>query len=246
VNEGTPLKLLKYDPNVFTANDIEFQFPTDTATAPTMPTASECDYPIITQCGPHYDAYTGQYDTGCVQGHYETGRFVQNRTNCSRPFPMPSPSPTLTPALTPARPLTATLTSTGGEGTYTVEAGDTVYAIALKFGITVEELASANNMTVEQIAELSAGQKLIIPQRAPEQQPVATATPDASGPPPTATPAASGKTYTVQEGDIPVTIAEQFGISVEALLEANDITDSTSLKIGQVLVIPMPTATPSR
>jgi len=246
VNGGTPLKLLKYDPDPFTTNDIEFQFPTDTATAPTTPTASECDYPIVTQCGPHYDAYTGQYDTGCVQGHYETGRFVQNRTNCSRPFPMPSPSPTLTPAPTPAQPPTATPTSTGGDGTYTVEAGDTVYAIALKFGITVEELASANNMTVEQIAQLSVGQKLIIPKAAPgEQQPVTTATPEGAEPVSTSTPAAAGGgTYTVQDGDYPTSIAEKFGISAEALMEANGITDPSSLKLGQVLVIPTPTTTP--
>jgi len=133
----------------------------------------------------------------------------------------------------------------GAEGSYTVAAGDTAYAIAQKFGVTVEELASANSMTVEQISALSVGQKLIIPQRAPEQQPVTTTTPQTSGPVATSTPVASEEgTYTVQEGDIPTTIAEKFGISVEALMEANDITDPTSLKIGQVLVIPTPTATP--
>ena len=134
---------------------------------------------------------------------------------------------------------------TGGEGSYTVEAGDTAFGIAERFGVTVEELASANNMTVEQIAQLSVGQKLIIPQRAPTQQPVTTTTPGASQPTATSTPAAGEEgTYTVQEGDIPTTIAEKFGISAEALMEANDITDPTSLKIGQVLVIPTPTATP--
>ena len=145
---------------------------------------------------------------------------------------------------------------TGGEGSYTVEPGDTAYAIAQKFGITVEELASANNTTVDEIADLSVGQKLIIPQRAPEQQPVttttpetgepeATATPETSEPETTSTPAASEEgTYTVEEDDIPSTIAEKFGISVEALMEANGITDPTSLTIGQVLVVPTPTATP--
>jgi len=145
---------------------------------------------------------------------------------------------------------------TGGEGSYTVEAGDTAFGIAERFGVTVEELASANNMTVEQIAALSVGQKLIIPQRAPTPQPVTTATPEtgepgatttpqAGEPTATSTPAASEEgTYTVKEGDIPSTIADQFGISVEALMEANGITDPTSLKIGQVLIIPTPTATP--
>jgi LysM repeat protein len=134
----------------------------------------------------------------------------------------------------------------GSEGSYTVEPNDTAYAIAQKFGITVEELAAANNMTVAQIADLSVGQKLIIPQRAPEQQqPVTTTTPQTSEPAATSTPVASEEgTYTVQDGDIPVTIAEKFGITVEALLEANDDIDPTNLRIGQVLIIPTPTPEP--
>ena len=136
----------------------------------------------------------------------------------------------------------------GSEGSYAVEPGDSAYAIALKFGITVEELASANDMTVAEIAGLSVGQKLIIPQRAPEQQqPVTTTTPQTSEPVATSTPApVAGEegTYTVQDGDIPVTIAEKFGITVEALLAANDDIDPTNLRIGQVLIIPTPTPEP--
>jgi LysM repeat protein len=135
----------------------------------------------------------------------------------------------------------------GAEGSYTVEPGDSAYAIALKFGITVEELAAANDMTVAEIADLSVGQKLIIPQRAQEQQPVTTTTPQTSEPAATSTPApVAGEegTYTVQDGDIPVTIAEKFGITVEALLAANDDLDPTNLRIGQVLIIPTPTPEP--
>jgi LysM repeat protein len=47
-----------------------------------------------------------------------------------------------------------------------------------------------------------------------------------------------GQSYVVQEGDIPVTIAEKFGITVEELLAANPEVEPTSLFIGQVLVIP--------
>jgi len=179
---------------------------------------------------------------GCGGGDSGPSRGSQSLTD-------PRDVPTTTPWATPPPVVYVEggpVPSNGGaEGSYTVEAGDTAYAIAQKFGITVEELASANNMTVEQIAQLSVGQKLTIPQRAPTQQPVTTTTPGASQPTATSTPAAGEEgTYTVQEGDIPTTIAEKFGISVEALMEANDITDPTSLKIGQVLVIPTPTATP--
>jgi LysM repeat protein len=165
----------------------------------------------------------------------------------------PKDVPTTTPWATPPPVVyieggaAPTNGGSAGAGSYTVEPNDTAYAIALKFGITVEELAAANDMTVAQIADLSVGQKLKIPQRAQEQQPVTTTTPQTSEPVATSTPApvTGGEgTYTVQEGDIPVTIAEKFGITVEALMEANDIDDPTSLRIGQVLIIPTPTPEP--
>jgi LysM repeat protein len=164
----------------------------------------------------------------------------------------PSDVPTTTPWATPPPVVYVeggpVVPSNGGaEGSYTVEPNDTAYAIALKFGITVEELAAANDMTVAEVADLSVGQKLKIPQRATEQQPVTTTTPQTSEPAATSTPApVTGEegTYTVQDGDIPVTIAEQFGITVEALLAANDDIDPTNLRIGQVLIIPTPTPEP--
>src|SRR5687768_7088642 len=44
--------------------------------------------------------------------------------------------------------------------------------------------------------------------------------------------------YTVQPGDTPAEIAARFGVSTEALLQANNITDTGSLQVGQVLKIP--------
>jgi LysM repeat protein len=57
---------------------------------------------------------------------------------------------------------------------------------------------------------------------------------------PEPTPTAEPVTYVVQQGDYPGLIASKFGISVEALMEANGITDPRRLSIGQVLVIPSP------
>lgn len=48
----------------------------------------------------------------------------------------------------------------------------------------------------------------------------------------------SGKTYKVQKNDVLGSIARRHGVSVNALMRANNITDPKKLKIGQVLKIP--------
>jgi LysM repeat protein len=91
----------------------------------------------------------------------------------------------------------------------------------------------------------------------PTLPPSPTATPvppTATLPPPapSATPAAGGtaNTYRIQSGDTLSGVAQRFNVSLEALLAANRITANTTLRIGQVLVIPgaggvpAPTATP--
>jgi LysM repeat protein len=126
-----------------------------------------------------------------------------------------------------------------GEGTYTVEEGDTLYDIAQRFEVSVEALMEANDITDP--ASLSIGQTLVIPGQEPGRVPEGTPTPE--GETPTATPSAEG-VYIVQEGDYPGSIAEQFGVSVEELMEVNGITDPTSLIVGQELIIPTPAPSP--
>ena len=141
---------------------------------------------------------------------------------------------------------------------YTVAEGDTLLAIADRFGTTVEAIIAAND--IADPTALFIGQELIIPGADPDDsvvaptdepeptfdiqppgEPAATDTPE-----PEETPApVEGDIYIVQEGDIPVTIAEQFGITAEELLDANGITDPTSLFIGQELIIPSPSPDPA-
>lgn len=68
-----------------------------------------------------------------------------------------SPGATSTPAAG------ATTTPPNGVDTYTVQAGDTAFGIALEFDTTVEALAAANNMTEEEITDLQIGQVLQLP-----------------------------------------------------------------------------------
>ena len=50
-------------------------------------------------------------------------------------------------------------------------------------------------------------------------------------------------TYTVQVGDTLSEIAARFGVTLAALIEANDITDPRLIRPGRVLIIPVPGAT---
>lgn len=55
-----------------------------------------------------------------------------------------------------------------------------------------------------------------------------------------------GDSYTVERGDNLDSIARRFGTTVDALVEANNIEDPTSLFVGQELVIPGLQATPDQ
>ena len=63
---------------------------------------------------------------------------------------------------------------------------------------------------------------------------VVTATP---GPPPIPTPGQQQR-YVVREGDTLSEIAARFGVSEQAILEANPLSDPNRLLVGQELIIP--------
>jgi LysM repeat protein len=56
--------------------------------------------------------------------------------------------------------------------------------------------------------------------------------------PPPAEPSRRGTKYTVQAGDTLGKIATRFDLSVDELIQANDLSDPNRLDIGQVLIIP--------
>lgn len=114
--------------------------------------------------------------------------------------------------------------------TYTVQPGDALSIIAVRYGTTTDALMRANGLTSTNIY---AGQVLLIVPAASPALPAPT-TPPATNQPPQANPA----TYTVQPGDNLITLAQRFGVSRESLATANGITPSSFLYVGQVLAIP--------
>ncbi len=122
--------------------------------------------------------------------------------------------------------------------TYSVQPGDTLYGISLRHGVSVQALQEANGITGHLIYP---GQKLTIPDANPDtcrnkaSEEVLQRLENSRE-----NPKQPQVSYTVQAGDCLYAIAGRYGISVEALKQANNLS-SELIYPGQALVIPAPT-----
>jgi LysM repeat protein len=154
------------------------------------------------------------------------------------PVPLTSGSPaaptaaSLSTSTPPAAPASqspaaaATPVRSASDSTYVIQRGDTLAKIATRYGVTVKQLTDLNGIKNPNM--IVPGQTLKIP---------GTTT---TVPAPTSAGASSGsqKTYTVQAGDNLAGIATKFGVTVQALQQANNITNPDQIYSGQVLKIP--------
>ncbi|MDR2506191.1 MAG: LysM peptidoglycan-binding domain-containing protein [Oscillospiraceae bacterium] len=122
-------------------------------------------------------------------------------------------------------------TAPGGcNGTiYTIQSGDTLWAIANRYGTSVDAILRAN--TGLNAANLMVGQKICI------------GTSGGVTPPPV-DPGCAGTKYVVVRGDTFYLIATKNKITVDALQKANPTVKPENLVIGQVLCVPSVVAPP--
>ena len=144
------------------------------------------------------------------------------------------------PAATPAVRRGETPTVSRGE-THTVRRGETPYAIARKYGLTVEQLLKANRLAAG--ATIQPGQKLIVSKSGSRSAVAAAAAagPDAAG-------GAGGKEgrvasgwgrHTVKSGETVRALAARFGLSQKELMRLNGLKDPTKLRAGAVVKYPV-------
>ncbi len=143
--------------------------------------------------------------------------------------PMASPTAVITPTATstslPGVPThTPTPTPTTPPGTlgapivHTVQRGENLFRIALRYNTTVEAVAAANGIRNPQL--IYVGQKLTIPQGG------------------STTPPGGGRTHVVQPGENLFRIALRYGTTAQAIAAANNLPNIHLIYAGQVLRIP--------
>lgn len=109
-----------------------------------------------------------------------------------------------------------------GYATYIVARGDTLKALAARFGTTMDVLASLNGIANYNL--IYEGQRLTVPSGSGVPVP----------PPPS-----GGTTYTVQKGDTLRKIADRLGVTVNDILKINpQITNANVIYVGQVINLP--------
>lgn len=105
--------------------------------------------------------------------------------------------------------------------TYTVEEGDSLYGLALRWDTTVEQLAAMNGIADPSL--LSIGQKIVIPR---------------AGAAPAAPAAPVIASYVVRRGDTLSELAELWETTPERIAELNRLGELGLIRIGQELLIP--------
>jgi lysozyme len=128
-----------------------------------------------------------------------------------------TPVPTAPPSgpVSPAQPVSP---PGAGETVYVVKWGDTLSAIAWRYGTTVAAIAQRNGITNTRL--IYVGQRLIIPAGGVQPGPGGT------------------RIHIVQRGETLWYIAQKYGTTVAAIAQANSIWNTNLIYAGQRLVIP--------
>lgn len=125
--------------------------------------------------------------------------FSYDQTGVTKPFPTP-PGEAEPPRIAISKP-----------EKYVVGSGDTLGAIARKYGISINTILWANGMTARSLLRI--GQSLTI-------LPV------------------DGILHTVVRGETVSGIAKKFGTDVDKILRANRVTSANEIHVGESLIIP--------
>ncbi len=139
-------------------------------------------------------------------------------------------------AAAPAPSVAPATTTTAAPGSYVVRPGDTLSAIARRNGVSLAALLAANGMG-SAAPVIRPGQAL----RLPAAKPASTPRPSTAARPAASTkPSTAARSYTMRAGDTLSAVARKHGVSLQALLKANELTEGSArfVQPGATLTIP--------
>jgi LysM repeat protein/uncharacterized protein YkwD len=171
-----------------------------------------------------------------LQAAYTSARACGEYTSPAGSSPPSGPSP-VSQLIIPVKVATPDV---DGKIYHVVEAGQSLWAIAIAYHITIHDLEVWNNISRE--TSLQIGQRLFIP----GSNTAGYFTPTPVGMVVTSTPDAQGKViHTVQPYQTLITIAQAYGVTVDSILALNGLQVDWPLQIGQKLLISPGWVTPS-
>lgn len=104
------------------------------------------------------------------------------------------------------------------EGYHLLEAGETLYQLSRRYGLSVDELKELNN--ISDVTDLAVGMRLRVSETEAEY------------------PIESSATYTVQRGDTLYGISRRYALSLNELLSLNKLAPNHVLQVGERLKVP--------
>jgi len=121
--------------------------------------------------------------------------------------------------------------SSSPTGFHRVRRGETISSLAVEYGVTARQIRTWNVLGPDEA--IHAGQRLRVAPPAARRR-ASTLRVASEG----ATPARSARTHTVRRGETLTGLAKRYGVSAQALREANGLSGSDGLRAGARIRIP--------
>jgi murein DD-endopeptidase MepM/ murein hydrolase activator NlpD len=167
---------------------------------------------------------------------------------------LPPPPPTSTTVASADQPMPAAVPGYGSDGyawsavggmVVTVQRGETLNDLAVKYGAPPSQILNANQLT--SAAQIAPGRILVIPHRV-ALAPSAPSAPEAPVVLAQASPQPAlkaGATYVVRSGDTLYSIGRHSGASVDELVSLNGLASPDQIRVGQTLKLPAGASAPA-